>query len=124
MTFASRHIGPTNSEIEYMLQTLGHKSLEEFVSKVVPESIAIKGKLVDALPKALSETEAIAALRERADKNKVFRSVIGMGYYGTITPAVVLRNVTENPAWYTAYTPYQPEISQGDRKSTRLNSSH
>ena len=113
MTFASRHIGPTNSEIEYMLQTLGHKSLEEFVSKVVPESIAIKGKLVDALPKALSETEAIAALRERADKNKVFRSVIGMGYYGTITPAVVLRNVTENPAWYTAYTPYQPEISQG-----------
>ena len=113
MTFASRHIGPTNSEIEYMLQTLGHKSLEEFVSKVVPESIAIKGKLVDALPKALSETEAIAALRERADKNKVFRSLIGMGYYGTITPAVVLRNVTENPAWYTAYTPYQPEISQG-----------
>jgi glycine dehydrogenase len=113
MTFASRHIGPTNSEIEYMLQTLGSKSLEEFVSKVVPESIAIKGKLVDALPKALSETEAIAALRERADKNKVFRSLIGMGYYGTITPAVVLRNVTENPAWYTAYTPYQPEISQG-----------
>ena len=113
MTFASRHIGPTNSEIEYMLQTLGYKSLEEFVGKVVPESIAIKGKLVDALPKALSETEAIAALRERADKNKVFRSVIGMGYYGTITPAVVLRNVTENPAWYTAYTPYQPEISQG-----------
>jgi glycine dehydrogenase len=113
MTFASRHIGPTNSEIEYMLQTLGYKSLEEFVGKVVPESIAIKGKLVDALPKALSETEAIAALRERADKNKVFRSLIGMGYYGTITPAVVLRNVTENPAWYTAYTPYQPEISQG-----------
>ena len=113
MTFASRHIGPTNSEIEYMLQTLGYKSLEEFVGKVVPESIAIEGKLVDALPKALSETEAIAALRERADKNKVFRSVIGMGYYGTITPAVVLRNVTENPAWYTAYTPYQPEISQG-----------
>ena len=113
MTFASRHIGPTNSEIEYMLQALGHKSLEEFVSKVVPESIAIKSKLVDALPKALSETEAIAALRERANKNKVFRSLIGMGYYGTITPAVVLRNVTENPAWYTAYTPYQPEISQG-----------
>lgn len=113
MTFASRHIGPTNSEIEYMLQTLGYQSLEEFVSAVVPQSIAIKSKLVDALPKALSETEAIAALRERANKNKVYRSAIGMGYYGTITPAVVLRNVLENPAWYTAYTPYQPEISQG-----------
>lgn len=113
MTFASRHIGPTNSEIEYMLQTLGYKTLEDFVSKVVPQSIAIKSKLVDVLPKALSETEAIAALRERANKNKVYRSAIGMGYYGTITPAVVLRNVLENPAWYTAYTPYQPEISQG-----------
>ena len=113
MTFASRHIGPTNSEIEYMLQTLGYKSLEEFVSAVVPQSIAIKSKLVDSLPKALSESEAIAALRERANKNKVYRSAIGMGYYGTITPAVVLRNVLENPAWYTAYTPYQPEISQG-----------
>jgi glycine dehydrogenase len=113
MTFASRHIGPTNSEIDYMLQTLGFSSLEDFVSKVVPDSIAMKSKLADAIPNALSETEAIAALRDRANKNKVFRSLIGMGYYGTITPAVVLRNVTENPAWYTAYTPYQPEISQG-----------
>ena len=100
MTFASRHIGPTNSEIEFMLQNLGYQNLEQFVADVVPGSIAIKGKLVDALPKALSETEAIAALRDRASKNKVFRSLIGMGYYGTITPAVVLRNVTENPAWY------------------------
>ena len=144
MTFASRHIGPTENEIQQMLKSLGFSNLEDFVSKVVPETIAIKSKLVDALPKALSENEAIAALRERADKNKVFRSLIGMGYYGTITPAVVLRNVLENPAWYTAYTPYQPEISQGrlealfafqtavtdltaldiDRKSTRLNSSH
>ena len=113
MTFASRHIGPTQSEIDYMLQTLGYKSLEDFVAHVVPQSIAQKTKLVDVLPKALSEHEAIAALRERADKNKVYRSLIGMGYYGTITPAVVLRNVMENPAWYTAYTPYQPEISQG-----------
>ena len=113
MTFASRHIGPTENEIQQMLKSLGFSNLEDFVSKVVPETIAIKSKLVDALPKALSENEAIAALRERADKNKVFRSLIGMGYYGTITPAVVLRNVLENPAWYTAYTPYQPEISQG-----------
>mgnify|MGYP006266216661 FL=1 len=113
MTFASRHIGPTSSEVDFMLATLGYKSLEEFIADVVPQSIAMKSRLVDALPKALSETEAISALRERADKNKVFRSLIGMGYYGTITPAVVLRNVLENPAWYTAYTPYQPEISQG-----------
>ncbi|MFM8621745.1 MAG: aminomethyl-transferring glycine dehydrogenase [Candidatus Nanopelagicaceae bacterium] len=113
MTFASRHIGPTEKEIQEMLKSLGFSSLEEFVSKVVPESIAMKSKLSDSLPNALSENEAIAALRERANKNKVFRSAIGMGYYGTITPAVVLRNVLENPAWYTAYTPYQPEISQG-----------
>jgi len=113
MTFASRHIGPTNSDVQFMLQTLGYDSIEKFVSDVVPASIAMKDKLAQKLPKALSETEAIAELRKRADKNKVFRSLIGMGYYGTITPAVVLRNVMENPAWYTAYTPYQPEISQG-----------
>ena len=113
MTFASRHIGPTNSDVQFMLQTLGYDSLEKFISDVVPGSIAMKDKLGDKLPKALSESEAIAELRIRASKNKVFRSLIGMGYYGTITPAVVLRNVLENPAWYTAYTPYQPEISQG-----------
>ena len=113
MTFASRHIGPTENEIQEMLKSLGYSNLEEFISKVVPQTIAMKSKLADSLPKALSETEAIAALRERANKNKVLRSAIGMGYYGTITPAVVLRNVLENPAWYTAYTPYQPEISQG-----------
>ena len=113
MTFASRHIGPTDSEIDFMLQTLGYKSLETFVKAVVPQSIEMKSRLVDALPPALSEVEAIAALEDRANKNKVFRSAIGMGYYGTITPPVVLRNVLENPAWYTAYTPYQPEISQG-----------
>ena len=113
MTFSIRHIGPSESEIAHMLQTLGYESLDEFVGAVIPESIAMKSKLVDALPKALSESEAIAALEERASENRVFRSLIGMGYYGTITPAVVLRNVFENPAWYTAYTPYQPEISQG-----------
>ena len=113
MTFASRHIGPTENEIQEMLKSLGYSNLEEFISKVVPQTIAMKSQLADSLPRALSETEAIAALRERANKNKVLRSAIGMGYYGTITPAVVLRNVLENPAWYTAYTPYQPEISQG-----------
>ena len=113
MTFASRHIGPSQSEIDFMLKSLGYQSLEEFVAAVVPQSIAMKSRLADSLPTALSEHEALSALRERANKNKVFRSAIGMGYYGTITPSVVLRNVLENPAWYTAYTPYQPEISQG-----------
>jgi len=113
MTFASRHIGPTDSEIDFMLQTLGYKDLESFVKAVVPKTIEMQTRLADALPPALSEVEAIKALEERAKKNKVFRSLIGMGYYGTITPPVVLRNVMENPAWYTAYTPYQPEISQG-----------
>ena len=113
MTFSLRHIGPSESEIKHMLQILGYASLDEFIGAVIPNSIAIKHKLVDALPKALSENEAIEALEEHASRNKVFRSLIGMGYYGTITPAVVLRNVFENPAWYTAYTPYQPEISQG-----------
>ncbi|MFM7861087.1 MAG: aminomethyl-transferring glycine dehydrogenase subunit GcvPA, partial [Candidatus Nanopelagicaceae bacterium] len=113
MTFASRHIGPTDSDIQFMLQTLGYDSLESFINDVVPSSIAIKGKLSEKLPKALSENEAIKELRKRANLNRLYRSLIGMGYYGTITPAVVLRNVLENPAWYTAYTPYQPEISQG-----------
>lgn len=113
MTFASRHIGPTDSEIDFMLQTLGYKDLDTFVKAVVPKTIEMKTRLADSLPAALSEVEAIKALEERANKNKVFRSLIGMGYYGTITPPVVLRNVMENPAWYTAYTPYQPEISQG-----------
>ena len=113
MTFASRHIGPTNSDVQFMLQALGYENLDKFVADVVPASIAMREKLVDKLPAALSETEAIIALRKKASQNKVFRSLIGMGYYGTITPAVVLRNVMENPAWYTAYTPYQPEISQG-----------
>ena len=113
MTFESRHIGPTDTEVGKMLQTLGYKSLAEFVAAVVPDSIAIKTHLAEVIPTALSENGAIKALRERANQNKVFRSAIGMGYYGTITPPVVLRNVLENPAWYTAYTPYQPEISQG-----------
>ena len=113
MTFSLRHIGPSESEIKHMLQILGYASLDEFIGAVIPNSIAIKHKLVDVLPKALSENEAIGALEALASNNKVFRSLIGMGYYGTITPAVVLRNVFENPAWYTAYTPYQPEISQG-----------
>ena len=96
-----------------MLHELGYASLDSFIEAVLPQSITLSEKFGEGLPKALSETEAIAALRALAAENSNLRSLIGMGYYGTITPPVVLRNVLENPAWYTAYTPYQPEISQG-----------
>jgi len=111
--FADRHIGPTHSDENSMLKELGFKNLAEFISAVVPSAIAIKEPLEKHLPKAVSEVEAISLLRKLASQNKVFKSFIGTGYYGTITPAVIKRNVLENPAWYTAYTPYQPEISQG-----------
>jgi glycine dehydrogenase len=96
-----------------MLIELGYSSLADFIADVVPANIAISEKLEKHLPLPLNEVETIAALKEMAQKNSVFTSLIGTGYYGTITPPVVLRNVLENPAWYTAYTPYQPEISQG-----------
>ena len=111
--FADRHIGPTHADENSMLKELGFKNLAEFISAVVPSAIAIKEPLEKHLPKAVSEVEAISLLRKLASQNKVFKSFIGTGYYGTITPAVIKRNVLENPAWYTAYTPYQPEISQG-----------
>ena len=112
-SFQRRHIGPTSSQENEMLQALGYKDMNTFISDVVPSNIAMSKKLSEALPEPLTEVEAIDALRAMADKNELFTSYIGCGYYGTITPPVVLRNVLENPAWYTAYTPYQPEISQG-----------
>lgn len=111
--FESRHIGPSPANENAMLALLGFNDLQTFISKVVPSAIAIAQPLADHLPKAVSEVAAIALLRELANKNKKFTSLIGTGYYGTVTPAVIKRNVLENPAWYTAYTPYQPEISQG-----------
>ena len=96
-----------------MLLELGFADLDSFIKAVVPENIAMGQRLADVLPPALSEVETTAELRKLAGLNQVFDSFIGTGYYGTITPAVILRNVLENPAWYTAYTPYQPEISQG-----------
>jgi glycine dehydrogenase len=111
--FQRRHIGPTSSQEDEMLKALGYKDMHSFISDVVPSNIAMFKKLSESLPPPLTEVEAIEALRAMADKNQVFTSLIGCGYYGTITPPVVLRNVLENPAWYTAYTPYQPEISQG-----------
>ena len=96
-----------------MLNALGYKDLESFIGEVVPSNIAIKGVVESAIEPGVSEVEAIAELKGLASKNKVLTSLIGTGYYGTIVPPVIKRNVLENPAWYTAYTPYQPEISQG-----------
>ena len=96
-----------------MLGVLGYSDIKKFIADVVPENIHIEKQLKDVLDGAKSEVEVIAELREIASQNKVFTSLIGGGYYGTITPPVIKRNVLENPAWYTAYTPYQPEISQG-----------
>jgi glycine dehydrogenase len=111
--FSDRHIGPDSAQYRIMLETLGEKSLEEFISKVVPENIVLAKKLAEILPPALSEVAVIEELRNLARKNLVLKSLIGLGYFGTITPPVILRNVLENPSWYTSYTPYQPEISQG-----------
>ncbi len=112
-SFSRRHIGPTSDDETAMLQALGYADLVSFIRDVVPSNIAINGVIENALDNAKSEVEVIAELRSIASENKVFRSLIGTGYYGTIVPPVIKRNVLENPAWYTAYTPYQPEISQG-----------
>ncbi len=109
--FVARHIGPDETDIAQMLRTIGHDSLDAMTRAIVPASIAGTGEL--ALPESLTEVDALAKLRAIADKNQVFRSFIGQGYYGTHVPNVILRNILENPAWYTAYTPYQAEISQG-----------
>ena len=109
--FAERHIGPTAAEQQKMLDALGFASLEALIDDVVPADIRLKQAL--DLPEALSESQALAALQVLAHQNVPKRSLIGQGYYDTITPPVILRNVLENPAWYTAYTPYQAEISQG-----------
>ena len=109
--FSDRHIGPNEYQIKTMLMDLGFNSLDEFISKIVPNNIFWKNAL--DLPDPISEEQAISEIRTIAAKNQIKRSMIGMGYYGTKLPNVILRNVLENPAWYTAYTPYQPEISQG-----------
>ncbi len=109
--FVERHIGPNDAEIASMLSLLGHDSLEAMTAAIVPGKIKSPAPL--SLPAAIGEVEALARIRTIADRNEVFRSFIGQGYYGTHTPNVILRNLFENPAWYTAYTPYQAEISQG-----------
>ena len=114
--FAGRHIGTNNEhDIKKMLKVIGAESVEELITKTVPESIRLKKPL--NLPAAQSEFEYLAELKKIAAKNKVFKTYIGQGYYNTITPSVILRNVFENPGWYTQYTPYQAEISQGRLES-------
>ena len=109
--FIERHIGPNDGEIAAMLKIVGHDSLEAMTDAIVPASIKSAAPL--ALPESMTEVDALAKIRAIAAKNQVFRSFIGQGYYGTHVPNVILRNILENPAWYTAYTPYQAEISQG-----------
>ncbi|CAH8619762.1 unnamed protein product [Heterobilharzia americana] len=109
--FVHRHIGSSQEDINHMLQVCGFNRMEDFISKVIPESILLKDDL--NLEVETSEAELIRKLHLIMNKNHVWRSYIGQGYYGTITPSVIQRNIFENPGWYTAYTPYQPEISQG-----------
>ena len=112
-TFASRHIGPNSAEQQRMLKTLGYDNLDTFIDAVIPNNIRRTDFNVGAFTQGLSEESALTTLRKHAAQNTVNTSLIGQGYYGTHTPTVILRNILENPAWYTAYTPYQPEISQG-----------
>ncbi|MCF5827376.1 glycine dehydrogenase (aminomethyl-transferring), partial [Pseudomonas syringae] len=111
----ARHIGPRADDELAMLQTLGFDSIEALSDSVIPESI--KGTSVLNLPAGQSEADALASIKAIASKNQLFKTYIGQGYYNTHTPAPILRNLLENPAWYTAYTPYQPEISQGRLES-------
>ena len=109
--FESRHIGPTQEEINEMVNVCGVNSINELIDETVPKSIRLKNKL--KLDEPLSEYEFIDHINTIASKNKVYKSYIGMGYYPTILPSVIQRNILENPGWYTQYTPYQAEIAQG-----------
>ena len=109
--FIKRHNGPREDEVAGMLKKTGFASLDDLINKTVPASIRLKENL--DLPEGLNEYEYINHLKELGSKNKIFKSFIGLGYYNTITPGVISRNVLENPGWYTSYTPYQAEISQG-----------
>src|SRR6187401_23367 len=113
--FRSRHIGPDEADSREMLKTIGESSLNDLVDKTVPPGIRMSQEL--DIPAAMSENEYLQHIKELSTKNKVFKNYIGQGYYDTITPSVILRNVFENPGWYTQYTPYQAEIAQGRLES-------
>ena len=110
-SFALRHIGPDESELKDMLSTVGVTSLDQLIYETIPDDIRLKSTL--DLPTALSENEYAEHITELAALNKVFKTYIGLGYHQAILPAVIQRNILENPGWYTAYTPYQAEIAQG-----------
>src|SRR4030095_15896592 len=110
-TFAGSHIGPDEQDIKKMLKVIGVSSLDELINQTIPESIRTKSGL--NLGEAFSEQELLSLFKEYAAQNKLYKTYIGYGYYGTFTPTVILRNIMENPGWYTQYTPYQAEISQG-----------
>ena len=109
--FSDRHNGPRNTDVDKMLEAIGVNSLDELMNQTIPSSIRLEKEL--DLPNAVSETRFLEHMTSLANKNKNYRSYIGMGYYNTIMPSVIQRNILENPGWYTAYTPYQAEISQG-----------
>ena len=109
--FISRHIGPSLEDQAKMLQFVGYDNMQSFIEAIVPNSILEKEQL--DVRDSVSEHKALEILHEIASKNQIYKSFIGMGYYGTYTPNVILRNILENPGWYTAYTPYQPEVAQG-----------
>ena len=109
--FVARHIGPYAEDEAQMLSVIGAASRHALIEAIVPRSIARSQPMT--LPAPLSEAQALAELKKLASQNQVLKSFIGQGYHGTLTPGVILRNILENPAWYTAYTPYQAEISQG-----------
>ena len=111
--FLQRHVGPSDAEQQRMLSALGYADMGALLADVVPEDILDKSPPQGVLPPGCGEAEALAHLREIAAANDSRRSLIGLGYYGTATPALIQRHVFENPAWYTAYTPYQAEIAQG-----------
>ncbi|MGH7448990.1 MAG: aminomethyl-transferring glycine dehydrogenase, partial [Longimicrobiales bacterium] len=110
-TFQRRHNGPGLAEVQRMLDAVGHESLDELIDVAIPDAIRLRAPL--RIEDGAGEHDALAELRSIAAQNRVFRSYIGMGYHDTITPPVIQRKVLENPAWYTAYTPYQAEIAQG-----------
>jgi glycine dehydrogenase len=110
-SFSHRHIGLSGSDLESLVSATGYETLDALIDAVVPEKIRFKGDL--GLPEALSEAEVLRYLRSLADLNSINKSYIGLGYYPTVTPPAIQRNILENPGWYTAYTPYQAEIAQG-----------
>ena len=110
-SFAERHIGPRKKDFDLMLKKIGVSSMKQLIDQTIPENIRLNSEI--SLPEALNESALLEHMKNLGRKNKNYRSYIGLGYYNTILPGVIQRNILENPGWYTAYTPYQAEIAQG-----------